>query len=180
MLPDIIAMALVVLAVFKGLRKGFIVAVFSFFAFFIGLAAALKLSAVAAAYIGEAVSVSQRWLPFVAFFLVFLVVVLLIRLGAILVEKISGIIIPGWINRVGGILFYLLIYFFIFSIFVFYAAQLGILKPDVIESSTACKIAGPFAPGLIDALGRIFPIFSEMFAQLLAFFQDVSDKTPVE
>ncbi len=44
MLIDIIVVILLVMAIFKGLRKGLIVAVFSFLAFLIGLAAALKLS----------------------------------------------------------------------------------------------------------------------------------------
>ncbi len=81
MLIDIIAVILLLMAVFKGLRKGLIVAVFSFLAFIIGLAAALKLSTVMAAYIGDNVAVSQRWLPFIAFIVVFFIVVLLVRLG---------------------------------------------------------------------------------------------------
>ena len=71
MLIDIVAFILLLLAIYKGWTKGFIVAVFSFIAFIVGLAAALKLSAVVAAYIGESVSVSQRWLPVIAFLLVF-------------------------------------------------------------------------------------------------------------
>ncbi|MES2882370.1 MAG: CvpA family protein, partial [Bacteroidota bacterium] len=75
MLLDIIAIGLLIFAIYKGLRKGLIVALFSFIAFIVGLAAALKLSAVAAGYIGQAVSISDRWLPVIAFFLVFFIVV---------------------------------------------------------------------------------------------------------
>ena len=82
MLLDVIAIALLVLAVYKGLSKGLIVALFSFIAFIIGLAAALKLSAIAAGYIGDTISISEKWLPVIAFIVVFLVVVLLVRLGA--------------------------------------------------------------------------------------------------
>ena len=57
MLIDIIAFILLLVAAFKGLRKGLIVAVFSFLAFIIGLAAALKLSTAMADYIGENVDV---------------------------------------------------------------------------------------------------------------------------
>ena len=63
MLIDIIVLVLLLLAAFKGLRNGLILALFSFLAFVVGLAAAIKLSAVAAGYIGSAVNVSQRWLP---------------------------------------------------------------------------------------------------------------------
>src|SRR6476469_6874742 len=119
MLIDIIAFILLLVAAFKGLRKGFIVAIFSFLAFFIGLAAALKLSAVTATYIGTTVSVSQRWLPFLAFLLVFLIVVLLVRLGARLLQGIVQTIMLGWLNRLGGFFFYALLYFFIYSVLLF-------------------------------------------------------------
>ena len=42
---DIIFAILIVIAIFKGYRKGFIIAIFSVLAFILGLAAALKLSA---------------------------------------------------------------------------------------------------------------------------------------
>ena len=126
MLIDIIAFVLLLLAVFKGLRKGFIVALFSFLAFFIGLAAALKLSAAMAVYIGGNVSVSQRWLPFLAFLVVFLIVVLLVRLGAKLLQGLVQTMMLGWLNRLGGVLLYALIYFFIYSILLFYATRLNL------------------------------------------------------
>ena len=128
MFIDIITVILFVLAVFKGLRKGFIVAVFSFFAYLIGLAAALKLSALMADYIGTNVQVSQRWLPFLAFFVVFVIVILLVRLGAKAIEGAVRLLLLGWLNRLSGALLYILLYFFIYSILLFYATQLHILK----------------------------------------------------
>ena len=71
MLIDIIVFILLLLAAYKGFRNGLILALFSFLAFIIGLAAAIKLSAVAAGYIGRAVNVSQRWLPVLAFAVVY-------------------------------------------------------------------------------------------------------------
>lgn len=177
MLLDIIAIALLVWAVIKGLRKGLIVAFFSFVAFIIGLAAALKLSAVAAGYIGDAISVSDRWLPVVAFFLVFFIVVLLIRLGAKLIEKFVQVAMLGWLNRLGGVIFYVLIYFFIYSIILFYAAQLGLIRQETSETSTAYRIIAPFAPGVIRILGILFPFIKDVFEQLLGFFQNLSGKS---
>ena len=86
MVIDIIVLLLLVLAIFKGYTKGLVVAVFSFLAFIIGLAAALKLSTLVADYLGTATSISSRWLPFLAFTLVFIAVILLVRLGAKLIE----------------------------------------------------------------------------------------------
>ena len=173
MLIDIIVFILLVWALFKGLRNGLIVAVFSFLAFIIGLAAALKLSTLMAEYIGANVEVSQRWLPFIAFIVVFLIVVLLVRLGAKLLQGAVQMAMLGWVNRIGGVLFYALIYFFIFSILLFYATQLNLIKPSTTEASVTYSYIAPFGPKVMDILGSIIPFFKNMFEELLQFFDAV-------
>lgn len=176
MLIDIIVVILLVMAIFKGLRKGLIVAVFSFVAYFIGLAAALKLSTIMAAYIGSNVEVSQRWLPFIAFFVVFMLVILLVRLGAKAIEGAVKMMMLGWLNRLGGVVFYIFIYFFIFSILLFYITQLNLLKPETTGASMTYSIIEPFAPKAMDVLGAVIPFFRDMFDQLLQFFDEVGTK----
>lgn len=177
MLIDVIALVLLLLSVYKGFRKGLIVAVFSFLAFIVGLAAALKLSAVVAAYIGSNVNLSQRWLPVIAFLVVFFVTVLLIRLGAKMLESAVQVAMLGWLNRLGGIIFYILIYFFIFSILLFYAQQLHLIKPETTEASKTYPYIQPIGPRIMGILGSVIPAFKDMFDQLLQFFQHVSDKS---
>ena len=174
MFIDTVALVLLVIAIFKGFTKGFIVALFSFLAFIIGLAAALKLSALAAEYIGNAVSISQRWLPVIAFLVVFLVVAIAIRLGAKMLEGAVKLAMLGWLNRLGGIIFYILIYFFIFSILLFYAGQLHFLKPETMEASVSYPLIQPIAPKIMAVMGAIMPFFKDMFDQLLQFFENVS------
>jgi membrane protein required for colicin V production len=176
MLIDIITLILLVMAIFKGLRKGLIVAVFSFVAYLVGLAAAIKLSTWMADYIGSNVEVSQRWLPFVAFFVVFLLVVLLVRLGAKAIEGAVKMMMLGWLNRLGGVFFYALIYYFIFSIILFYATQLHLIKPDTAQTSVTYDYIAPFGPKVIDILGAVIPFFRDMFDELLRFFGTVGQK----
>ena len=176
MLIDVVAFILLLIAAFKGLRKGLIVAVFSFVAFIIGLAAALKLSTAMADYIGKNVDVSQRWLPFIAFIIVFLIVVLLVRLGARLLEGGVKMVMLGWLNRIGGLLFYVLIYFFIYSILLFYSTQLHLLKPETIDASATYGYIAPFGPKVMDVLGSVIPFFGNMFDELLQFFEAAGSK----
>ena len=173
MFIDIITAVLLLLAIFKGLRKGFVVAIFSLFAYFIGLAAALKLSTLMAGYIGNNVEVSQRWLPFLAFFLVFLIVVLLVRLGAKAIEGMMKLMMLGWLNRIAGVLLYILIYFFIYSILLFYFTQLHLIKEETIRASATYNFIEPLGPKMINILGSIIPFFKNMFAELLSFFEKV-------
>ncbi len=178
MLVDIIAFILICMAIFKGWQKGLIVALFSFVAFVVGMAAALKLSVVAANYLGEAVNISQRWLPVIAFVAVFVLVVLLIRLGAKLIEGALNLVMLGWLNKLGGILLFMLIYFFIFSILLFYAGQLHLIKPATTESSFTYSYIQPIGPYLMNAIGSVIPFFRDMFNELLQFFDNASQSKP--
>lgn len=179
MFIDIITVILLFMAVFKGLRKGLVVAIFSLLAYLVGLAAALKLSTLMAGYIGSNVEVSQRWLPFLAFFVVFLIVVLLVRLGAKAIEGAMRLMMLGWLNRLGGVLLYMLIYFFIYSILLFYAAQLRLLNQDTIRASVTYGYIAPFAPKAMEILGAVFPFFRHMFDELLAFFGKAGSKKAI-
>lgn len=176
MFVDVVCLILLIMAIFKGLRNGLIIGIFSFLAFIIGLAAALKLSAVAAEYIGSNINIGERWIPFLAFIAVFLIVVFLVRLGAKALEGVMQIAMLGWLNKIGGVLLYAFIYFFIFSIIVFYADQLNLIKEATLEASVAYPFIKPLAPKVIDTLGYILPFFKNMFAELQLFFEDISKK----
>jgi membrane protein required for colicin V production len=170
MFIDIITFILIVWAVFKGLRNGLIVGVFSFLAFIIGLAAALKLSAVVAEYIG------QRWLPFIAFAVVFLIVVFLVRLGAKAIEAVVRVAMLGWLNKLGGILLYVFLYLFIFSVILFYAVQLNLIKQETLAASVLYLYIQPLAPKIMNVLGAILPFLKNMFSDLEVFFEGISHK----
>jgi membrane protein required for colicin V production len=165
-----------ILAIIKGYRKGLIIAVFSIIAFIIGLAAALKLSAVVAAYLKDSVSVSAKWLPFLAFAIVFFVVVILVRLGARLIEKAFQAVLLGWVNRFGGILLYAILYLVILSIFIFYAEKLQLLQPAAIKSSQTYNFIQPWGPKVMDNFGKLIPVFKDMFEELGVFFNSLSNK----
>jgi membrane protein required for colicin V production len=178
MLIDLAFAALLILAIIKGYQKGLILAIFSILAFIIGLTAALKLSAVVAAYLQDNITVSSRWLPFIAFVLVFLIVVLLVRLGAGLIEKTFQVLLLGWANRIGGILLYTALYLIILSIFIFYAEKLKLLQPASIQSSVTYAFIEPWGPKLMDKIGSLVPMFKDTFTQLGDFFNSLSNKIP--
>jgi len=171
---DIIVLGLLILAGNKGLRKGLVLAVFSLLAFVIGLALALKFSTLVAGYLGEHTNVSGRWLPVLAFLLVFVAVLLLVRLGARMVEGTLNLVLLGWVNRLGGFLFFAFLYLFIFSILLFYADQLLLLKPTLKEQSISWPWLRELAPKVIAGLGTVLPFFRNLFGELAGFFGKAS------
>ena len=176
MFLDLLFVIILVLAIIKGYQRGLIVGVFSFVAVIIGLAAAIKLSAVVAGYIGDTIKVSNEWLPVISFAVVFILVVLLIRLGANMIQKTVEISMLGWVNRLGGILLFIAIYGMVYSVVLFYADQLKLLQPDTIEKSVTYSYVQPWGPKIINGFASVVPVFKGMFTELESFFDGVAQK----
>lgn len=177
MIIDIIFMICMVLALFKGYRNGFIVAVFSFVAIIIGLAAAMKLSAYVAAKLGEHANISQAWLPFLSFAIVMIGVVILVRLGATAIQKMVEMVFLGWLNKIAGIAFYTAIYIMVLSVVLFYAEQLHLFDNSTLKASKTYAFIQPWGPTVINGIGKLIPLFRDLFSSLSQFFE--GSKEPV-
>ena len=174
MLLDLIFAVVIILAILKGYRKGLIVGLFSLVAIIIGLAAAMKLSTLVAGYIGKAVKVSDTWLPIISFAIVFIIVVLLIRLGANAIERIIEVAMLGWVNKIAGVILYVAIYTIVFSVLLFYAEQVKLIQPESINKSVTYSYVQPLGPKAINSFGSVIPIFKDMFGDLQQFFSGVA------
>jgi len=167
---DVLFLILLLWAVFKGLRQGLIIAVVSALAFILGLAAAMKLSATLAGYLRIHTSLSSRWLPALAFVLVFLAVVLLVRWIGRLMEAAVDLAMLGWLNKLGGILLYAIVYTIILSVLLFYAVQLRLIAGTTLSASIIYPHIRSWGPVVIDGFGSFIPFFKGMFTQLEEFF----------
>ena len=112
----------------------------------------------------------------IAFAVIFFAVVILVRLGGKLIEKAFQVVMLGWLNRIGGIIFYAALYIIILSIFIFYAEKLQLLQPAAIESSQTYNFIQPWGPKVMDSIGRLIPAFKDMFTELGDFFNSLSNK----
>ena len=176
MIIDIIFLILLALSIIKGMSRGFIVAVFSFLAIIIGLAAAMKFSTVVAGWLQNSFNTGKAWLPFLSFLIVMIVVVFLVRLVANIIQKAVSMAMLGWLNRLGGIIFYFVLYMAVYSIVLFYLTKINFIKPETIAASRTYSFIEPLGPKVINTIGIIIPIFKNMFQQLSDFFSKVAAK----
>ncbi len=174
MFIDVCLLALIVLAIYKGLKQGLVVAAFSFFAIILGLAAAIKMSTLVAKWLSETINIQTAWLPFLAFIVIMIAVGIVIRICAAIIETTLQLSMLGWLNKLGGIVLYGCIYITVFSVLIFYLAQLNILKPPVLDSSNAYPYIQNWGPYIINLFGKIVPIFKGMFEELTKFFDSLS------
>lgn len=176
MIIDFVFIIFMIVALFKGISKGFIVGVFSLLAFIIGLAAALKFSAIVASYLMEKGMASTKWLPVLSFFLVFIGVILIVSLGARLIKKTIQFAMLGWLDSLLGIFLYMIIYIIILSVVLFFAEKMFLLKPHVVADSYTYKFIAPWGLKVINNLGNIIPLFKDMFMELTDFFDSLAKK----
>jgi len=169
MIIDLFTLLILVWAIMKGYGKGFVVAVASFFALYIGLAIALKFSVKVSHWL-ENNGHSGSWIPFLSFLLVIIAVVILVRLGANLMQKVLELFLLGWLNKIGGMIIYILIFLSIYSTILFFAVKMEILTAVMISESKTYTFIRPLGPGLIELMGSIIPFFKGLFMQLEHYF----------
>lgn len=178
MIIDLLLLVLLIVAVVKGMQRGLIVAIFSLLAWVVGLAAALKLSAVVADYLKDSVTISAKWLPALSFLIVFVAVVLVIRIWAKIIQTSIEIAWLGGINKIGGALFYVVMYVLGYSVWLFFLVKMHLIEADTIAASLTYSYIEPLGPLVIDSLGKLIPLFKDMFGELESFFENLSQKIP--
>ena len=177
MIIDIIFLILLVLAVIKGISRGFIVAVFSFLAIIIGISAAMKLSYIVANWLQHSFNTGRQWLPILSFLIVMIGVIFLVRWLANLIQAAINVAMLGWLNKLGGIVLYLMLYTAVFSIILFYLTKMNLIKPETIASSYTYSLIEPFGPKAINLLGSVIPLFKDLFQHLSEFFGSIATKS---
>jgi membrane protein required for colicin V production len=179
MVIDIITVILLAMALWKGYSRGFIVAIFSFIAILIGLAAAIKFSVVVAGWLQDNTNINTRWLPFISFIAVMIIVIILVRWIAGLLQASIEVVMLGWLNRLAGVALYVVLYMMLYSIVLFYATKMGIIKETAVQSSTTYHLIEPWGPKAMDFLGDIIPVFKNMFNDLENFFGKAAGQNAV-
>jgi|SRR5450755_1694865 membrane protein required for colicin V production len=171
---DFLFYLILFLAIVRGWRKGLILGLFSMVCGLIGLAAAVKLSAVLATHMKSGLHMTSRWLPVFAFIIVFLIVILIIRWIGTLLEKITKLVLLGWLNKLGGILLFLVLYLSIYSVVLFYGTKTQVISKQAIASSHFYSMIAPFGPTVIRSMTGFIPFGQDMFTALEAFFDKIA------
>ena len=171
---DILFFIFIFIAVVHGWRKGLILALFSMLCGLIGLAAAVKLSAVFATHMKSDLHMTSRWLPVFAFIIVFVFVILIIRWAGRLLEKLIKMVLLEWLNKLGGILLFLVLYLSVYSVILFYGTKTQIITKQMMGNSQFYSLIAPFGPAVIRFITGFIPFGQDMFVALEGFFDRIA------
>ena len=171
MVVDLFLLLFLIMGVYKGWTKGFIMAVVSFVSFFAGLALALQFSGWVEGYIKQQTDSNNEWLAFLAFLLVLIGSIIAIRILGKIVEKSVELVMLGLVNRLAGILLYLFIYISIFAVVLVYLKQFEIVGNETAINSKSYTYIINFGGWVIDFFAEWLPAVKNLFNDTKEFIQ---------
>lgn len=177
MVIDWIFLLLLVLFLFRGYRKGLLIALFSVIALIAGLVGAIKLSKVVGTLLFGKSPAAANWAPVLTYIGVFFIIAWLIRIFARFLEKSLELVALGWINRLCGALLYGCLLSLAFSGFLWILNRMQVVPDAMLSQSRLFPILEPLAPRLVALMGEFIPWVKDAFQELNQFFDQVNQKT---
>jgi membrane protein required for colicin V production len=160
---DIALIAIIIIGAILGYREGFLMALFSFIALVLGVLGAFKLLGWAMLFLADHFDVDKDILPYVAFGVVFLAIVIVVKLIGNMLKLSIDKSFLGRIDQVAGAGLGLLKTIFILSVLFWIAGALHYQLPERwTEGSWLLPQVVSFAPEIADWISEIFPIFRDV------------------
>jgi len=155
---DIIFLVPLLLALYRGFKKGIIHMVASLVALILGILGAMKLRPLYASLLYSIFDISPDYMNVIAFSVAFVSIVMVVHLVAFLVEKVIKAVALSFVNRLLGMGFGLLVTAFVISIILWPVNQVNaerqIIKSERIEGSFLYKPLSAFAPAVFPYLKK--------------------------
>lgn len=102
---DIFLAVLLLVAAVQGFRKGFIIELASLAALILGIWGGIKFSDLTAKFITKYTGFHSEFLNIIAFFVTFILIVILIHMMGKMLDKVIKIALLGFLNRLAGVIF---------------------------------------------------------------------------
>lgn len=161
---DIALLALIVLGAFSGYRHGFLMELFSFGAIVLGVLGGFKLMGYAIVWLAAEFNINQTILPYVAFAIVFLAILIIVRLiGTMLKASIDKTFL-GTVDQAAGAGLGLVKALFLLSVSLWILDALDLDLPEKWTSNSwLLPRVESFAPQVTLWLGDYVPFFRDVF-----------------
>jgi membrane protein required for colicin V production len=161
---DFALCAIILVGAFLGYKQGFLMELFSFLAIVLGVLGAFKLLGWAIVLLSNQFDIDQKILPYVAFGVVFLLIVIAVRLVGNLIKLSIDKSFLGRVDQISGAILGFFKTAFLLSVAIWIIDSLRISIPErwTADSWIMPKISG-FAPLVTSWIAEIFPIFRDVF-----------------
>lgn len=163
---DIVLIVILVIGAIAGYKKGFLSELFTLLGIILGVLAGFKLMGAAMLMLDEHYDINEKVLPYVAFAVVFLIVVVGITLlGKAFKSSLEKTVLGG-IDKLCGGLLGIVKAAFMASVLIWLFTSLNIFPPaSFSEDAWLYPTIARLAPAVTSWIGEIFPVFSDLFGQ---------------
>lgn len=155
---DLVIILLLVWGTFSGFRKGLLLELMGIIAFVVGIAVGLKFLQWSMDWLAAYVDIHESIAPYVAFFVLFVLVVLAINLIGNIASKALHLTFLGVIDSLLGAVVGLLKWALGISVLLWVASTLELNRPgSLLTQSWLYELLAPIAPAFFDFIGQALP-----------------------
>ena len=163
-IADIAICIIILVGAYAGYKEGFLMELFSFLALLLGVLGGFKLMGWAMLYLADHFNVDKNVLPYVAFAVVFIAIVILVRMLGNMIKLSLDKSFLGRVDQVAGGFLGIIKTGFILSVLIWLFDSLRFNFPDkwTADSWLFPKVA-TLAPSVTAWIGEWFPVFRDVF-----------------
>ena len=172
-LIDIIIVVPLIIGAVSGFRRGFIMEVVSLLALILAVIGAFHFLHWGMQVLTENFQLTGKFLPFLAFILIFVAIVIVVNMIGKVLKKIIDMVLLGGLDKIAGGLLGALKWVFLLSVLIWIFQVFGLELPQHLrdESFLYMYVVG-IAPATVEIFGFIIPASSDLLdkiADLLNF-----------
>ena len=149
-----------------GYQKGIIYSVFSLAAYFIGIVGALKFSYLAIKFLHTSLNLGPKALSIIAFVLMFLLIVILVKVVAWALEQILKSFSLNLVNQLTGGVIFSLIGLYLLCVMIWFLNKWDVFPDSQKMGSHVYAYINNLGPAVMEVSGRIIPMFKTAFNDL--------------
>ena len=164
---DILSGTILIIAILQGYRHGLIKAIISFFSLFIGLIVAFQFAGYISNLLKEHTKIGSQWLPFIAFLVVLIGVMILLKMITGILQQSAEWLMLGWLNKILGMILYALIYGTILSAVLYFMILLGVVEKASIKDSFSFSYLESWWPYFMKKLSLWIPSIKSSLSSLV-------------
>jgi membrane protein required for colicin V production len=164
---DILSGTILIIAILQGYRHGLIKAIISFCSLFIGLIVAFQFAGYISKILKEHTKIGSQWLPFIAFLVVLIGVMILLKMITGILQQSAEWLLLGWLNKLLGMVLYALIYGTILSAVLYFMILLGVVEKSSIKDSFSFSYLESWWPYFMKKLSLWIPSIKSSLSSLV-------------
>jgi membrane protein required for colicin V production len=168
---DIVALVIFVFALYKGWTQGLVMALFTFVSYLLALVIAFKFSGWVAAHYLKDLDQGGRWPTILAFLMVMVAVMIIVRIAGKILEKALELMLMGIFNKLAGIVLFCTIHFTLYAVVLVYLKNFGWVSHDLIRSSQVATSLLTWGVWVVDMYAGWVPELKNLFNQTINFIK---------